>query len=223
MLKGQRFEYLAVGSPNREGQVPELPKLQNGKKSTDELRIEQQAEVFKQVLPHYKMKLVIPQGQDNPSAALSWEHGPDVLLTGILDAVVLWDGKPAIMDLKLTGSLVSRWGPNGKPGWGDYFNMDHIQAYLYMYLVEKIFNRKMRFVYALFEYGPDPKFKFLEIKDSSLRRQEMLRRVEDARDQLLAMKQAGYPRQGHYQLCARCVEKDTCPARRLVPEIETFD
>ena len=223
MVKGQRFEYLAVNSPNREGNIPEIPKLKNGTKSTDELRIEAQAEVFKQVLPHYHMKIVTPEGQDNPSAAVNWEHGEDVLLTGIFDAVVLWDGAPAVMDLKLTGSLISRWGPNGKPGWGDYFNMDHIQAYLYMYLAEKIVKRKMRFVYALFEYAPDPKFKFLEIKDSPMKRQEMLRRLDETRDKLLAMKAAGYPRQGHYKLCDRCAEQATCPARKLVPEIETFD
>ena len=177
----------------------------------DEVCIEAQAEVFKSVLPHYNMKIVTPEGQDNPSAAVNWEHGEDVLLTGIFDAVILWDGVPAIMDLKLTGSLVSRWGPNGKPGWGDYFNMDHIQAYLYMYLAEKIFKRKMRFVYALFEYAPDPKFKFLEIKDSPMKRQEMLRRLDETRDKLLAVKEQGYPRQGHYKLCDRCAEKDTCP------------
>ena len=212
MMKGQRFEWLAVNSPNREGQIPELPKLKNGNKSTDELRIEEQALVFKEVLPHYNMKVVLPEGADNPSAAVNWEHGEDVLLTGIFDAVILWDGVPAIMDLKLTGSLVSRWGPNGKPGWGDYFNMDHIQAYLYMYLAEKIFKRKMRFVYALFEYGPDPKFKFLEIKDSGIHRAEMMQRLDGARDKLLAMKEAGYPRQGHYRQCAKCAEKDTVSA-----------
>ena len=212
MMKGQRFEWLAVNSPNREGQIPELPKLKNGNKSTDELRIEEQALVFKEVLPHYNMKIVLPEGADNPSAAVNWEHGEDVLLTGIFDAVILWDGVPAIMDLKLTGSLISRWGPNGKPGWGDYFNMDHIQAYLYMYLAEKIFKRKMRFVYALFEYGPDPKFKFLEIKDSGIHRAEMMQRLDGARDKLLAMKEAGYPRQGHYRQCAKCAEKDTVSA-----------
>ena len=178
----------------------------------DELRIEEQALVFKEVLPHYNMKVVLPEGADNPSAAVNWEHGEDVLLTGIFDAVILWDGVPAIMDLKLTGSLVSRWGPNGKPGWGDYFNMDHIQAYLYMYLAEKIFKRKMRFVYALFEYGPDPRFKFLEIKDSGMHRAEMMHRLDDARDKLLAMKEAGYPRQGHYRQCTKCAEKDTVSA-----------
>ena len=178
----------------------------------DELRIEEQALVFKEVLPHYNLKVVLPEGADNPSAAVNWEHGEDVLLTGIFDAVILWDGVPAIMDLKLTGSLISRWGPNGKPGWGDYFNMDHIQAYLYMYLAEKIFKRKMRFVYALFEYGPDPKFKFLEIKDSSLRRQEMLRRIEDAREKLHGFASQSYPRQGHYRQCAKYAEKDTVSA-----------
>ena len=222
MVKGQRFEYLAVNSRNREGEIPEIPKLKNGQKSTDELRIEAQAEVFKEVLPHYGMSIVLPEGQDNPSASISYRLD-DVNLTGILDAVILWNGVPAIMDLKLTASLVSRWGPNGKPGWGDYFNMDHIQAYLYMFLVEKIFKRKMRFVYALFEYGPDPKFKFLEIKDSPLRRQEMLRRVEDAKEKLRAFAAQQYPRQGHYLQCVKCVERDTCPARKLVPEIETFD
>ena len=222
MVKGQRFEYLAVNSRNREGEIPEILKLLSGKKSTDELRIEEQALKFKEVLPHYNMQIVLPTGADNPSAALSYQHG-DVTLTGILDAVILWDGVPAIMDLKLTGSLVSRWGPNGKPGWGDYFNMDHLQAYLYMFLVEKIFKRKMRFVYALFEYGPDPKFQFLEIKDSSLRRQEMLRRIEDARDKLHGFAAQSYPRQGHYLQCVKCAEKDTCPARQLVPEIAVFD
>lgn len=223
MVKGQRFEWLAVGSKNREGDIPEIPKLKNGSKGTDELRIEGQAEVFKQVLPHYNMQLLLPEGQDNPSVALNYEFGEDVLLTGIFDALISWNGAPAIMDLKLTASLVSRWGPNGKPGWGDYFNMDHLQAYLYIYLAEKIFKRKMRFVYALFEYGPDPKFKFIEIKDSSMRRAEMLHRIADARDKLLAFAEQDYPRQGHYLQCVKCAEKDTCPARRLVPEIETFD
>ena len=223
MVKGQRFEYLAVGSKNREGHIPEIPKLKNGSKSTDELRIEQQAEVFKQVLPHYNMQLLLPEGQDNPSVTLSYEHGKQVLLTGIYDALVSWNGVPAILDLKLTASLVSRWGPNGKAGWGDYFNMDHLQAYLYIYLAERIFKRKMKFVYAVFEYGPDPKFKFIEIKDNSMRRDEMLRRVEDARDKVRAWEAANFPRQGHYQQCAKCAEKETCPARRLVPEMETFD
>ena len=223
MVKGQRFEWLAVGSKNREGYVPEIPKLKNGAKSTDEVRIEAQAEVFQQVLPHYNMRLLTPEGQECPSVALELPHGEDILLTGILDAIIIWNGQPAIMDLKLTASLVSRWGPNGKPGWGDYFNMDHIQAYLYMYLVEKIFKRKMRFVYALFEYGPEPKFKFIEIKDTSMRRAEMLRRVDDAREKVAAMAEQNYPPQGHYLQCAKCAEKHTCPARRLVPEIETFD
>jgi len=39
----------------------------------------------------------------------------------------------------------------------------------------------------------------------------MLRRLDETRDKLLAMKDAGYPRQGHYKLCDRCAEKDTCP------------
>lgn len=223
MVKGQRFEYLAVGSKNREGQVPEMPRLKSSQKSTDEQRIEQQADVFKEVIKHYGMQLLLPEGQDNPSVALSHEYGEDVLLTGIFDALINWNGAPAIMDLKLTASLVSRWGPNGKPGWGDFFNMDHIQAYLYIYLAEKIFKRKMRFVYALFEYGPDPKFKFIEIKDSPLRRAEMLRRVDDARQKLLDFAEADYPRQGHYLQCVKCAEKDTCPARRLVPELVVFD
>lgn len=211
-LKGQYFEYRALGSPDRHGNIPELPKLRNGKMSADEDRIIQQAIKFKEILLGYGMTVV------EKNIPVTYEYNELLTLTGIIDCLIYYQGEPVILDLKLTANINSTWG---KFGWGNYWNMNHLQAYLYMDLLQKLTGRQYRFMYAVFDYKPNPEYKFIEIENSNLHQLEVSEQIREAYEKLAGFYQSGFKPTPSYDECKDC--QAVCPVRQLVKTIETFN
>lgn len=224
---GQYFEWLALNNKPKDGDIV-LPELSGrGKKPVDMVRIEEQAQQVITLLERYDMHVVIPEGHDCPSIHLQLPlpEYPEIMFEGTFDFIAEshFEDAYTITDLKATKTLHSTYGPNGKAGWGDFFNMDHLQAYSYLWLARQRFpNRSWRFRYAVFSYEARKDYQIFEVDMTSLELQETLQRINLAAAKLTEWRNGGFEPKGHPDCCTRCVHRTTCPASRLVKPITVF-
>lgn len=216
-VKGQRFEYLALGSLNREGLVPELPRLKSGKQSSDELRIESQADRFKSNLHHYgitilERNLYIETSYENPST------GEILSLHGTVDALVDYKGAPYVLDLKLTENLHSTFG---RFAWGNWWQMDHLQAYLYCHILKKVTSHEFGFLYYVADLTPAENYALREVKITGERLLEMHEAIRIAAGKLNGFISGGFTASPDYDTCKECPLEE-CSARIRVKPIEVF-
>lgn len=223
---GQHFEFLTLGNASKDGNIVFAEQTSRGQKSADQKRMEEQAYRFKRVLDDYGLQVVLPEGYDTPGITLQapLPNAPDVLFEGTWDAPLLEvaTGANIIMDLKLTASLKSQYGGHGKPGWGNYMAMDHIQAIAYLWLAHTLLDTSWRFMYAIFECGPAKDYQLIEVEASTLQTQEFLKRAHLAAHTLEQWKEQDFPEAGTPSCCRRCIHRDTCPSATLVKPILKF-
>lgn len=196
MNHGNYFEYLCIGE-NRYETVTDLPRkklskkkeqeniihikdygvpLWEGEKTTDQIRIEAQAELFKDIVRMFKMRIDKEGDKKNiqVNKKVRWgqyesEYGI-VYLSGtadIDDTPFLYNDElldSITVDLKLTKNINTEFGDYC---WGTPQLMDHTQAFLYM----RIFQR--RFLYMVFDYKPTPEWKIVPVKFNSQRDLEL--------------------------------------------------
>jgi len=102
MKEGIYFEYLATGALPRNGIPPQPEKTVKGALTTSYERIQQAAKLFKDIITHYKIKIL------RVGYVVSTED-----MTGIIDVWAEWDGKLCIIDLKYSGLLDDKWNELG--------------------------------------------------------------------------------------------------------------
>lgn len=214
MRKGQLFEYLALGSLNREGQVPTLERRQNGQLTVDELRIRKQAAEFKRLLPLYDIT-ILSTGVA-VTVPLRLRSGDELFVTCLLDAIISYRNRPFIMDLKLTADVDSRFG---EYCWKLPHLMDHLQAHTYLYAFNKATQRQdVGFIYALFDYKPRIDHDILEVKASAGNEAEMRQRFQVAFDTYHQFEAAGWPARPSWNQCEKC-PLTTCPVRQKTKDV----
>ncbi len=197
---GLFFETIAIGKGLKGKQVTDLPRKKNGEKRVTQLRIESQAEKFKELCVKYGIIIT----EENTQVTIKKKLSEGVFLQGNLDicpATILHPkyGKIlTVIDLKLTKSLENEWGDYA---WKTPHLMDLIQSEIYLYLIEdldlslnehlpeifEIVKRRGKetiFIYWIFEHfrkGGEPlRNKMIPIYRDSLKRLEMLESLRKA-------------------------------------------
>lgn len=112
MKRGSFFEFLCIGGGSgRSEDVTDLPRLKDGKKSAEHIRIEEQAERFKKWISDNGFEILPETIQ--MQITLDTEHGTD----GVIDFMLIdtqgkigYPGEIFITDLKFTGDIYADFG-----------------------------------------------------------------------------------------------------------------
>ena len=156
MGMGNYFEFLVTGEKLRDGTEPYPATLKSGKPSTDAVRIQQRAEKAKKFLYDY---LKIEDLKSGVKLELEY-NGRNV--KGILDILCKLNGKPAIIDLKMSGLIGNKCE---KYGWHvDNFNYHKLQAQIYKWLWWKIEGKEIPFYYLVFSNKAKENILYWEVK-----------------------------------------------------------
>jgi len=138
MKNGLLFEDLCCDTNNNNIELAKHNK--SGRKLTTELRIEQQAHIFKEWVR--SVEGVVNETNSQIVIFKKWEVDRKVILRGVLDIFpfVHYDINTgeliiSILDIKMTGNITTTYG---KFCWGEPERMDHLQAVFYSYLVRDI-------------------------------------------------------------------------------------
>ncbi len=161
MTYGKFFESLAIGGTAHGGDLvldlkrkkvtkAQLRKNPNakGEKTVTQIRIEEQVEVFKKKAEKYG--ILYDDKNTQIKIYKRWHENPNVILCGELDIFPTIIKLPdidnenikiskgtylAIIDLKMTGNIENDYGPFS---WGNFKEIDKIQAQHYSYLIRNI-------------------------------------------------------------------------------------
>lgn len=108
MKVGIYFEYLCTGALPKSGEIPEPEVVYKGtareKMSAPYERAIQSAEVFKQIIDHYGIKI--------KGVGLTLES-PEYGMNGVVDIHAEWNGKDCFIDLKYSGLIDDKWNEMG--------------------------------------------------------------------------------------------------------------
>jgi len=234
MKNGIFFETICLGKSNNDESITDLPRKRNGEKKVDQIRIEEQAFLFKQKLIEYGMMLV-PGTDEYKNVQV---HGCvkhemagfgdiDVFIEGTADMITpieyqLYKYDAAVGDLKLT---IDRNSTYGYYSWGKPEHMDHIQAFVYSYL----FN--LPFFYWVFDYNskdrgekiifvntntehPDT----LKANEARIRFKEMFQSIRTVAAEIITAYAKNWPTSPEYNRCKSCPVLN-CKDRTKVEEI----
>lgn len=191
MINGNFFETLCLGS-SAYGKTLSIPAGRGGKKSITQERLEEQALNFKLVCEQHG---IIINQTDSPGAPKNVQKSFSVnveidqfeeqemgiainLVTDILSPISFGqvDYPMAVIDLKLTWDRNSTYG---EYCWGAPEYMDHIQAYLYGFILS------FPFFYLVFDYNSkDRGFKIVPVNTNlqhpdPSKREEAMRRYRE--------------------------------------------
>lgn len=196
-IKGQYFEQLVFGASAYENKpVKDLPRLLNGEKSIDQIRIENQAA---------KIKVWI-EGENNLgltkiASQLELKYGDR---SGTLDLVLVnsYDGDIWVVDLKLTKDLINT---RTIYSYGnDWALMDQLQLSHYGWLYEKNFNIKPRLGLLVADYSPNKRIEFGEIILGPKKSEERGFRFEEVKAAISLYEKNGWIKCPAIKECARC-------------------
>lgn len=212
--RGNYFEYLAIGAGAIAGNVvDDLPRLKNGDKSVDQIRIEEQAMRFKSLMPMYGMKpLEVQKIVKTP-----WVYDDDVTLRIVIDFIspikyrtgpIVHDYDLALIDLKLTQNINNTFGDFS---WGFPANMDLIQAVFYYHVWEEHTGEKAPFYYWVFDHKKNPENKIIRKKDPEpIDLAELHESIRKTHANLIYYAANEWPTNPNINLCKRCPLKDLC-------------
>jgi len=235
MQKGLYFESLLLGK-GRTGSLFDLPRLKNGNKSIDQIRIDEQVNYAQMVSKMYGIE-IIKEGktcnvQVASSRPLSFSQYPNLKLnlSGGLDIVspisvpkTKYDYAAAVIDIKLT---MSRFNEHGHYCWALPQYMDFTQGVLYSTITG------LPFFYLIFDYKEKKGNGHLLLPVATMamfpnglvnpedeeyynmakqRASDLRVNVKTTVEQVLMMDAQGYPEKPSYDNCERC------PISKLYP------
>lgn len=197
MLKGSYFEQLWLGMGAKDEQVIDLPRLKNGNKSKDQLRIEEQAIRAKELFdPTHKdfLGFTINAVQVKLSDENS-EGTADIWATDR-------EGESWLIDAKLTGDLTSTFGPYA---WGrPWEELDLVQLPHYQDLFLKQYGHRPRMALFVADYSPAKRISFDELVISDERRKTKNARFSAARKIFEEYSLEGFPVEPSEKECKDC-------------------
>lgn len=220
MIKGKYFEQLVIGAGAIEGdEVNDLPRLKNGDKSTDQLRIEAQAERAKRMLftpeDEEYLGLIIKRVQ--------YEMRSPSLRKGTWDIEAEdKEGSIWLVDLKLTSDLTSDRTPYS---WGhNWDKLDLIQLPHYQDLYFELFGVRPRMALLVMDYTAQKRAVFGEIviSDSKLSQKEV--RFTTAEQVVALYNKHGWPTDPSIKECETCplLCKARINANKLIKKIINY-
>jgi len=232
MLEGLYFESLCLGQSADGECTTDLPRdKRTGKKLTAQLKIEEQAMSFPSLCQKHGV-FIIRENNKNVTRNVQikkviqledkdlMEKFPDVdvfisLCADIISPVITETRNypVAVIDLKWTGDLTSTFGDYG---WGAPKYMDHIQPFLYSYLLD------IPFVYWVFDKKGMNKFVPVNTdvnstdantaSEAKLRRKEMLEKIRQTAIKVLVHEDYdGWNTAPLFDICKKCPLN--CPDR----------
>lgn len=220
MTFGVFFETLCIGKSNSDP-IYDLKRKRNGDKTIDQVRIEEQAYLFKNTLDKYGI-ILIPDGQGsyrNVQVSQKIKHEMegyediDIYVEGVADIISpvsygKYNYDTAVIDLKLTLNRESNYGYYC---WGTPEYMDHIQAFIYSYIF------KMPFLYWVFDYNSrDRGEKIIPINtniehkdrgkamEARIRFKDMMQAIRSTAADILTYHTMGWPIVPKYERCKPC-------------------
>lgn len=211
MTKGQYFEWLLFKTKNREGQIPEMKLLKNGKKSTDQIRIEKQAEIFFDVCKQHQIKFY---GTDRTFHTELFGYKT----FGTWDGYGLHKRNPVILDVKLPGNIDNDFGDFC---WGDFESMDKIQAYTYMEAGLKMDGLKYDFVFMVFDYKKNFSHKILHVPYNPHAKLEVQVRLDETHAKLSYHEANGWDPIGIVDECKECPFASSCSKHITKDEVKS--
>jgi len=212
--RGNYFEYLAIGAgAMHDTVVDDLPRLKSGEKSTDQIRIEEQAMRFKSLMPIFGMKIIEVQ----KIVKVPWKYDEDVTLRIVIDYTspikyrtgpIIHDHELAIMDLKLTQNINNTFGDYS---WGFPANMDLIQAVMYSHVWAEKYGKAIPFYYWIFDFKKNPENKIVKKREPEpVDYAELHESIRKTHANLIYYAANNWPTNPLVSLCKNCPLKDTC-------------
>lgn len=231
MHLGVYFEYLALGSPARDGSIPE-PKLTKGRTlKTGEVidqrplaeyeRAHIQAENFRRMLEHYQIEIIAV----NVEIETDGERGrldfigtiPGNRLGGSSDDRIAFVG-----DLKYSGLLENKWEDYG---WDEeslqYKDKILIQWVHYSMLAKAKYGIEMPFLFFVYSSTNERDAKIIHLPYPDESRIDSHRRdIEFVRSGLTMDLEIGMVPVPSIARCARCALAPSCSYRMTIPPIK---
>lgn len=157
MTKGKYFEQLVLGSGAIDGEIVEdLPRLKNGDKSVDQIRIEEQAELCKEMLFNKESEHYL--GFKVKDVQVRFDSGDRPIVLDILAEDET--GMDVDLDLKLTKDVTQTYG---KFGWGNIEHLDYLQQVHYHNVFKEVTGKDIRSILLVFDYSPNKGVKLIEL------------------------------------------------------------
>ena len=198
MQKGNLFEYHVLGATAFEKE-PFFPKHKTtGAKLKAETDIEELAEYNKKAMADKGIKIleVQPKLYTNDTVC----H---------LDAIIEYNGRKAIMDLKYTETQENDW----RYGWGMPEEMDHLQAVKYVLKWNEVYKELLPFYYWV--AGASGWIKFIKIEVTEGAITQYYIRVNNFWEQFRKEKFLPNP---EFNRCIKCPFNSECKYKSVVPE-----
>ena len=198
MERGKYFEQLLLGhSADEKEKISDLPRLDNGAKSIDQVRIEAQAERGKRVLSNPNDPEYLGFGVVSTQLRVTNEDESGVIDIEATDGTNDW-----IIDVKLTRDLTNT---RTIYGWGnDLSKMDLVQLAHYSNLYEQTVGRRPRVGFLIFDYSPKKRIKFSEIILSESKQQEKTDRFNMAKGVVKLYQEKGWVTTPSVGECEKC-------------------
>lgn len=211
MLRGSYFETMVIGGGARNSIVTDLPRLKNGNKSTDHIRIDEQIERFDEVLAKYGISKPKPENcQVNIQVSA---RGFDLDLT--IDFAAKMNNPEygnfpvAIIDTKLTKDRESTFGPFG---WGAPENIDPLQGQMYTFGFREYYSALKRlpneytppFFFLVFDYKPNYGDSLIKIDYDQTFEEELFERIERTDNKIKESIQLEWESRPDYDQCKKC-------------------
>lgn len=213
MRKGKFFEYLALGADaGKDDPVTDLRKEPGkGKKLTDQVRLEQQAERFRRMFTKGDKLWIgheIVETQVKMTAART---------EGTMDFVTIFRehtdhsnpddvvGQKYLWDLKSTKDIESN--PKFNPfSWADATQVDYTQQVYYKLLYRATKSEDLPCKVVIFDYTPEMRAKIIDINITEDAERSLVDRIDDALDTIESLDE-DVPVLPSYNECMKCKVK----------------
>lgn len=214
MLKGMYFEYLAIGGGVGDDDITDLPRNKNGSKTADQIRIEEQANIFKNAL--YNDKCPYYLGFEVVDTQV---HVEDEKSKGFIDVLAKRGDELAIIDIKLTRDF---HGVNPPYSYGDMNSMDMIQLALYKYLYDKEHGTDVTTYIFVGDYSTKMNRKLVQVDVSLNKIDEVLARIDEGYKVIDAYQENGWTYDPSEWECKDCPLRCDNRYEKKVIELETI-
>jgi hypothetical protein len=211
MDKGKYFEWICLGGGAVTGQdVTDLPRTGQGKKTVDQIRIEEQAERFRQLFDPLHIDF---QGHVITDSQMELKVGNR---KGTIDFETHCDDQVWINDLKLTRDATST---RSVYGWGhDWSELDLVQLVHYADLYYDTHGIRPKIGLWVFDYSPDKLVRFGEVVVSKKAIEKKELRFQTAFEVIELYKHNGWTKLPSDTECKGC--KLNCQFRHKEAPIE---
>ena len=220
MMLGSRFEYECTKALNLDGEEPPKVVTNRGYPVQKAMNLLEQVPVFKLALKYYKvtdMEINKTLSYDNDECIV--EVHPDIICK--------MNGTPAIIDIKASGLLDSKF-KNNDFSWdleGLPFRHKLVVQPIHTKVVcqEAMYTENIPFYWWIFSYTGDSEARFIKAQVSINRIVAHLDTIEEVYNEITAEVPLGLTPRPSVGKCYGCDFKDICKHEMIIPEIQTVE